>query len=196
MFKTIKTIYKLSKLAKSPEDLEKMKTASSRSGYKLSDTDRERAEEAKQYRAELKRQEFELKKQELEIEKMQRMQELEIRREELKNLKEELMSNKESGGNMEDFLMQQFLSKIMNNQPMAAPQPSNLNSYMPQAGQDVPNGVEVPTPTAEAPQTRFKDEELKQQLPKLLNAQQIEVLKNLNLNDDELLQLGDVIKQL
>lgn len=191
MFKKIKTLWKLANMVDSPNDVEKIKRVSSRSGTVPTDEDRERAEEAKRNRAELRKYEFELQKQELEIEKMQKLQDLEIRREELKALKEELQANRENGGGgMEDLLMQKFMEKILSGETQQTqPRQAPATNYY----QDAATATQ---PEAEQVQTRFKDEDLKAQLPKLLNPEQLKALKNLNLNDDETIQFMDCIKSL
>jgi TolA-binding protein len=173
-------------MPKKVENLEDSIQKTRKPNHTFTDEDRERAEEKKRLNAELKKQEFELKQMELEINAMERKQELEIRKEELKQLREEFKQNKDEGGDNTELMMMNLINQIMQKQQAPAQAPATQTPQMP-----VENPPEEPP---YIPDSRFSDEQLKLMIPKLLNKAQIEAVKGLNLNDDEILQLNDVIK--
>lgn len=129
-----------------------------------------------------------------EIEKTKDLIELEKYKAELANFKEELKevkgTDEEKGGNADEMLYG-LLSTILNRQPQQ-------QVYQAPPVQAVPvQAVPVQEEPQEEPfQSRFTDEQLKTILPQLLNKNQLQQLKSLNLNDDEMLQIGDIIKTL
>lgn len=152
--------------------------------YEFTEEDHKKSAEARRLKAEIRRQK------EIRQAYLEKLQD-DLVMKDLQSQMNELDDDKE---NMEDFLMKQALTKILGGQGLgttAAPQENSFNSFE----QQVMSNAEVETPQEEEPvePSRFTNEQLKENIPKLLNAEQIKLLKGLN--EEEVFQMYDIIKK-
>jgi len=195
MFKTLKNIYNLSKLSKNL-DVEALKDSKTRNkplpnnvNHVFDDLDREKStlilQQRKEFNHEKRKQELEFMRLELELQREQRIQQIQEQREQLRSIREDSNGEKSSP---EDILLNTLLTKFLAPQtpPSPAPLPPQnlINQQIKQVQEDEEPKIE----------SRFTDAQLKETIPKILNPQSIQILKNLNLNDEETYQLMDVIK--